>query len=192
MSAKSLAQRSKGDAFVQEADATLKKSTWLASSTKKKNGRAVESLTKAADAYKAGGCNDEAGKAYQRAAALHKDKLKNMSEASKCLSDAGECLKKSNPTESTRCYQSAVSLLCDAGKLDQANLRAAEAKKSPGRMSDEKKSATGVPTNSGVKKSVSKNKTGAEGNWTKPSSVGGGGKKKAKKKAGLLGSFVKK
>ena len=144
------AQRSKGDAFLQEADATLKKSTWLTSSTRKKNARAAESLKKAADAYKAGGCNDEAGRAYRRAAALHKDKLKNLTEAGKCLSDAGECLKKSNPTGSTNCYRSAVSLLCDAGNLNQAKVKGGGGKK---------KKTTKVDSR-------------------KPSEVGGGGSKK--------------
>jgi hypothetical protein len=53
--AESLAQQSKGNAFLQEADATLKKSTLPGSSTTKKNERAVESLKNAAEAYKAGG-----------------------------------------------------------------------------------------------------------------------------------------
>ena len=120
MSALSQAQRNKGDAFLQEAEATLKKSTWFASSSERKYEDAAESFTKAANAYKVGGCNDEAGNAYQRAAELYKDKLKSLGEASKCLSDAGACLKKSNPSEAIGCYRSAVTLLCDAGRLNQA------------------------------------------------------------------------
>jgi hypothetical protein len=161
------AQRSKGDAFLQEADATLKKSTWLTSSTRKKNARAAESLAKAADAYKAGGCNDEAGRAYRRAASLHRDKLNNLTEASKCLSDAGECLKKSNPTGSTNCYRSAVSLLCDAGNLNQAKGKGG-----------------------GGGKKAKKTKAKKKADTRKPSEVGGG---VSKKKAGLMGSsFAKK
>lgn len=120
MSALSQAQRSKGDAFLQEAEATLKKSTWFASSTERKYEDAAESYTKAANAYKVGGCNDEAGNAYQRAAELYKDKLSSLGEASKCLSDAGACLQKTNPNEAVGCYRSAVTLLCDAGRLNQA------------------------------------------------------------------------
>lgn len=120
MSALSQAQRNKGDAFLQEAEATLKKSTWFATSSERKYEDAAESFTKAANAYKVGGCNDEAGNAYQRAAELYKDKLKSLGEASKCLSDAGACLKKSNPSEAIGCYRSAVTLLCDAGRLNQA------------------------------------------------------------------------
>ena len=120
MSALSQAQRSKGDAFLQEAEATLKKSTWFASSTERKYEDAAESYTKAANAYKVGGCNDEAGNAYQRAAELYKDKLSSLAEASKCLSDAGACLQKTNPNEAVGCYRSAVTLLCDAGRLNQA------------------------------------------------------------------------
>ncbi|KAL9180661.1 hypothetical protein ACHAXT_011114 [Thalassiosira profunda] len=47
-------------------------------------------------------------------------KLKSLGEASKCLSDAGACLKKSHPAEAVGCYRSAVTLLCDAGRLNQA------------------------------------------------------------------------
>jgi alpha-soluble NSF attachment protein len=120
MSALSKAQRTKGDVFYQEAESTLKKSTWLASSTEQKYENAAESFVKAATAYKVGGCSDEAGAAYRRAADLYKDKLKSLGEASKCLSDAGACLKKSNPAEAVGCYRSAVTLLCDAGRLNQA------------------------------------------------------------------------
>mmetsp|Transcript_4659 Transcript_4659/g.10285 ORF Transcript_4659/g.10285 Transcript_4659/m.10285 type:complete len:318 (-) Transcript_4659:363-1316(-) len=120
MSALSQAQRAKGDAFLNEAEATLKKSTWFASSSERKYEDAAESFTKAANAYKVGGCHDEAGGAYQRAAELYKDKLKSLGEASKCLSDAGACLSKSNPAEAVGCYRSAVTLLCDAGRLNQA------------------------------------------------------------------------
>lgn len=120
MSALSQAQRSKGDAFLQEGEATLKKSTWFSSSSERKYEDAAECFSKAANAYKVGGCNDEAGHAYQRAAELYKDKLNSLGEASKCLSDAGACLKKSNPAEAIGCYRSAVTLLCDAGRLNQA------------------------------------------------------------------------
>ncbi|KAL7542411.1 hypothetical protein ACHAWF_013666 [Thalassiosira exigua] len=120
MSALSQAQRTKGDAFLQEAEATLKKSTWFASSTERKYEDAAESFAMAANAYKVGGCHDEAGAAYRRAAELYKDKLRSLGEASKCLSDAGACLSKSDPAEAIGCYRSAVTLLCDAGRLNQA------------------------------------------------------------------------
>ena len=171
------AQRSKGDAFLQEADATLKTSTWLSSSARKKHASAAESLARAADAYKAGGCNDEAGRAYRRAASLHKDKLKNLTEASKCLSDAGECLKKSNPTGSTNCYRSAVSLLCDAGNLNQ------QAKGKGGGGKKKKTTTTTTSTTTTTKKKKKKADT------RKPSEVCGGG---IKKKVGLMGSFAEK
>jgi len=120
MSALSKSQRTKGDAFLQEAEATLNKSTWFASSTERKYEDAAECLVKAANAYKVGGCHDEAGNAYRRAADLYKDKLKSLGEASKCLSDAGACLQKSSPVDAVGCYRSAVTLLCDAGRLNQA------------------------------------------------------------------------
>lgn len=120
MSALSQAQRNKGNAFLSEAESTLKKSTWFASSSERKYEDAAELYSKAANAYKVGGLNDEAGAAYQQAAELYKDKLTSLGEASKCLSDAGACLKTSNPAEAIGCYRSAVTLLCDAGRLNQA------------------------------------------------------------------------
>mmetsp|Transcript_38722 Transcript_38722/g.81126 ORF Transcript_38722/g.81126 Transcript_38722/m.81126 type:complete len:317 (+) Transcript_38722:195-1145(+) len=120
MSALAQAQQSKGNAFFQEAEATLKKSTWFASSSERKYEDAAECFVKAANAYKVGGHNDDAGTAYRKAADLYKDKLKSLGEASKCLSDAGACLKKTSPSEAIGCYRSAVTLLCDAGRLNQA------------------------------------------------------------------------
>mmetsp|Transcript_990 Transcript_990/g.2249 ORF Transcript_990/g.2249 Transcript_990/m.2249 type:complete len:319 (+) Transcript_990:89-1045(+) len=120
MSALSASQRKKGDAFLAEAESTVKKSTWFASSTERKYEDAAECYVKAANAYKVGGLNDEAGSAYQQAAELYKDKLKSLSEASKALSDAGGCLQKTNPAEAIGCYRTAVTLLCDAGRLNQA------------------------------------------------------------------------
>ena len=120
MSALSQAQRNKGDTFLKEAETTLSKSSWFASSTERKYEDAAESFTRAANAYKVGGWNDEAGNAYKRAAELYKDKLNSVGEASKCLSDAGGCFKKGNSSEAVGCYRSAVTLLCDAGRLNQA------------------------------------------------------------------------
>ena len=82
-------QRTKGESFLAEADKELKKSTWFASSTEQKYENAAELLEKAGNAFKVGGFGDEAGNAYTRAAELHRDKLKNMGEASKCLTNAG-------------------------------------------------------------------------------------------------------
>ena len=48
-----------------------------------KYAAAAESLTKAAEANKACGSNNDAGRAYQRAAEIQKDKLKNPVDASK-------------------------------------------------------------------------------------------------------------
>mmetsp|Transcript_29996 Transcript_29996/g.63142 ORF Transcript_29996/g.63142 Transcript_29996/m.63142 type:complete len:317 (-) Transcript_29996:216-1166(-) len=121
MSALAKSQKSKGDAFLAEAEATLKKSTWFSSSTERKYEDAAESYQKAANAYKVGGLHENAASAYQKAAALYVDKLKSLGEASKCLADAGACFKKGNmPNEAISCNRNAVTLLCDAGRLVQA------------------------------------------------------------------------
>jgi len=113
-------QRAKGETFSAEAEKELKKSSWFASSTEQKYENAAELFEKAANAFKVGAFGDEAGNAYTRAADLYRDKLKNMGQASKCLSNAGACYKKDNPTEAVASYRSAITLLCDNGRLTQA------------------------------------------------------------------------
>ena len=112
--------RVKGEAFLQEAEKQLGKSTWFASSTEQKYENAAELLEQAANAFKVGGFGEDAGKAYTRAADIYRQKLKNLGQASKCLSDAGACYKKDNPTEAIGSYRAAISLLCDNGRLNQA------------------------------------------------------------------------
>ena len=90
MSAISKQQRVKGQAFFADAEKTLSKKTWFASAAEAKNEDAAELFEKAANAFKVGGCHSDAGDAYSRAADIYRDKLKNMGEASKCMSNAGD------------------------------------------------------------------------------------------------------
>lgn len=154
-SAESLAQKMKADAYVQEANATEKKTTFLPSSTKNKHIAAATSLKKAAEAYKASGLHDDAGRAYQRAADIQKDKLKNPVDASKCLTDAGDALKKSNPKQSAYCYQSAAILLRNAGKENHARAveaRAVAAASPPKQLAVLSKATAAAQANPGDKK----------------------------------------
>lgn len=91
MSAMAKAQKSKGDAFVQEAEALLNKKSWFSSSKERNAEDAAEVFEKAANAYKVGGLNQEAGDVYSRAAEIYRDRLSNFNDASKCLNNAGEC-----------------------------------------------------------------------------------------------------
>ena len=75
-----------------EAEKTLGKSTWFASSKERKFEDAAELYDQAANAYKVGGFNQEAGDAYLKAATLYRDELSSFTEASKSLSNAGELL----------------------------------------------------------------------------------------------------
>lgn len=120
MSAISRAQKNKGENFINQANSTLKKSTWFASSTEQKYEDAAELFEKAANAYKVGSLFSEAGDAYKRAAKLYQNELKNLGEASKCLTNAGSCFKKSSPSDAIETYRAAITLLCDAGRLTQA------------------------------------------------------------------------
>jgi hypothetical protein len=91
MSALAKKQKEKGDAFVAEADQKLSKSktSWFSSSKEKKYEEACELLEQAANAYKVGGFNQEAGESYRRAAEIHRDNLTNLNEASKNMAAAG-------------------------------------------------------------------------------------------------------
>jgi len=92
MSALARSQRIKGEAFLTDAEKTLKKTTWFASSTEAKQEQAAELYDKAANAFKVGNFYMEAGQAYVKAAELYRDTLNNLGEASKCLSNAGKPL----------------------------------------------------------------------------------------------------
>ena len=90
MSAMAQKQKAKGDAFMADAEKKLTKSSWF-TSKEKKYEEAAELMEQAANAYKVGGLNQEAGEAYRRAAEIHRDQLTNLNEASKDMANAGEC-----------------------------------------------------------------------------------------------------
>jgi len=120
MSAVSKQQRVRGDTFLEEATKTLAKRTWLQSGTEQKHEDAAELYQKAANAYKVGGVFNEAGDAYSKAAEIYTDKLKNMVEASNCMTQAGHSYKKVNSEAAITAYRSAISSMCNAGRLTQA------------------------------------------------------------------------
>lgn len=94
MSAMAKKQKEKGDAFMADAEQkmTKSKSSWFSSSKERKFEEAAELMEQAANAYKVGGLNQEAGEAYRKAAEIHRDQLTNLNEASKDMSNAGELL----------------------------------------------------------------------------------------------------
>lgn len=89
MSAMAKAQKGKGDAFVEEAQALLNKKSWFSSGSRNAED-AAEAYEKAANAYKVGALNEEAGNAYMKAAEVYTDKLSDFTAASKCLNSAGK------------------------------------------------------------------------------------------------------
>jgi alpha-soluble NSF attachment protein len=90
MSAMAKAQKGKGDQFVKEAEELLTKKGWFGPSKERNAEDAAETYEKAANAYKIGGLNQEAGNAYTKAAGLYRDKVSDFNSASKCLNNAGE------------------------------------------------------------------------------------------------------
>jgi hypothetical protein len=91
MSAIARQQKTKGDTFMEQAEATLTKKSWF-SSKDRKNEEASEMFNQAGNAYKVGGFYYESGMAYMRAATILRDDLKNSFDASKAFQNAGECL----------------------------------------------------------------------------------------------------
>jgi len=120
MSAISKQQRVRGDTFFAEAEKTLTKRTWLQSGMDQKHEDAAELYQKAANAYKVGGVFNEAGDAYGKAAEIFMHKLKSMVEAINCMTQAGHAYKKVNPEAAITAYRSAISYMCNAGRLTQA------------------------------------------------------------------------
>lgn len=120
MSAISKQQKQRGEAFVQEAEATLKKKSWFQSGTDQKNEDAAELYKQAANAFKVGGASSEAGDAYTKAAEIYLDKLKNVLEGSSCMTQAGHAYKKIDADAAIAAYRSAISHLCNGGRLTQA------------------------------------------------------------------------
>lgn len=164
MSAMAKAQKAKAEEYLAEAQKTLSKRSWFGSGKERNQEDAAELILQAANAYKVGGLQQEAGDAYSRAGGIYRDELKNPNEAAKCFSNAGEshfrsvvkglgsrvmprptfslasrlnntsflllplplchrtgsCYKKASAADAIASFQSAVSLLTDAGRLTQA------------------------------------------------------------------------
>jgi alpha-soluble NSF attachment protein len=83
-------QKSKAEEFVKQAEATLAKKAWFASGKERNQEDAAEIFLQAANAYKLGGLNQEAGDVYARAAEIYRDGLKNPNEGAKAFQQAGE------------------------------------------------------------------------------------------------------
>ncbi|KAG7365120.1 soluble NSF attachment protein, SNAP [Nitzschia inconspicua] len=120
MSAMAKAQKGKAEAFVKEAESLLNKKSWFSSSKERNAEEAAETFEKAANAYKVGGLNQEAGDTYLKVGELYRDKLSDFSNASKAFNNAGTCYKKSSPSDAVKAYQQAVSLYTDNARITQA------------------------------------------------------------------------
>ncbi len=83
------AQKKKALVFVAEAEALLAKKGWFSSSKQQNTEEAAETYERAANAYKVGGLNQEAGDMYTKAAELYSDKLSDFTHASKAYNNAG-------------------------------------------------------------------------------------------------------
>jgi len=122
MSAMAKAQKAKGDAFVKDAEQCMSKAkgAWFSSGKERKMEDATEYYEQAANAYKIGGLNQEAGVCYTKAGTIHRDELSNFNEASKAFTSAGSMFKKVHPADAIGAYQSAIALLTDLGRITNA------------------------------------------------------------------------
>lgn len=125
MSALSKTQKNKAIELIGQAEATLNKKVFSlfggAAAAKERNAEdAAEIYLQAANAYKVGGLSQEAGETYMLVGSLYRDKCSNPGEAAKAYSQAGQCFKKSSPSDAVKAFESAISLLTDGGRLSQA------------------------------------------------------------------------
>jgi alpha-soluble NSF attachment protein len=90
MSAMAQAQKKKAVAYEAEAEAMLAKKGWFSSSRERNQEDGAELYMQAANAYKVGGLNQEAGETYVKAGKLYRDSVGNPNEAAKCFSQAGK------------------------------------------------------------------------------------------------------
>jgi alpha-soluble NSF attachment protein len=100
MSAMAKAQKAKAETFVSAAEKTLAKKSWFGGFTggggREKNiEEACELLLQAANAYKVGGLNQEAGATYMRVGKLYQEmnsaNSNSTNDAAKAYTQAGEC-----------------------------------------------------------------------------------------------------
>lgn len=118
MSALARSQQAKARELESEAEKLLNKKSWFGGNDKAKE-EGAETLLQAANAYKVGGLNHEAGATYNRVGEIYRD-LNQPAEAAKAFNNAGSCFKKVNPVDAVYAYQSAISLMVDSGRLTQA------------------------------------------------------------------------
>lgn len=83
-------QKQKAEDYISEAEKLLAKKSWFSSSKERNQEEAAELFMQAANAYKVGGLNQEAGDTYVKTGEIYRDKVGNVSEASKCFSQAGK------------------------------------------------------------------------------------------------------
>ena len=84
------AQKGKAEEFIGEAEALLNKKGWFGGNKERNAEDAAELYEKAANAYKVGGFNQEAGDMYMKCVEIYRDRLSNFNEASKHLNNAGK------------------------------------------------------------------------------------------------------
>lgn len=82
-------QKGKAEAFIAEAEGLLSKRSWFSSSKERNAEDAAEIFEKAANAYKVGGLNQDAGDIYAKVAELYRDSLSDFNNASKAFNNAG-------------------------------------------------------------------------------------------------------
>ena len=88
MSALAKTQKAKALDFVSQAESALNKKSWFSSSKERNTEDACELYMQAANAYKVGGLNHEAGQQYERAAGLYRGarcRSRQMFQSSGCV-----------------------------------------------------------------------------------------------------------
>ncbi|KAE8691609.1 Alpha-soluble NSF attachment protein [Hibiscus syriacus] len=108
-------QLAKGEEFVKKAEKKLK--SWGLFGSKYED--AADLFDKAANCFKLAKSWDKAGSTYVKLVNCHL-KSESKHEAAQAYVSAAQCYKKTSTKEAISCFQQAVNLFCDIGRLSMA------------------------------------------------------------------------
>lgn len=107
----------KAEGFLAEGEKTLKKFSLFSSGTKFED--ASDLFEKSGNQFKIAKKWAQAGMAYAKCADMQL-KMKDSASAARFYQTAADAFRKESPTEAVSYYQTAISMLCDAGKFTSA------------------------------------------------------------------------
>ncbi|KAK1830804.1 soluble NSF attachment protein [Podospora conica] len=110
--------------LIQKAERTLQSASggfsFFSSGREDKYQTAADLYIQAANAFKLNRENREAGQAFEKAAAIHRDKLNEPDDAANLMIDAFKVYRKDHPQDAVRCLDSAIRQYTSKGNFRRA------------------------------------------------------------------------